>query len=155
MRDFLSFELSAGLLTAKLFINLSCVLKDETGGRFATYTQRVLLNRDFYRFQTRPWCQGLHILTTEKRRCGSRQRVAASELDVGTVVELSGVADLLVDVETSRIPPHADARQSFRAPPRRIAPLESCAAPRRAKKNWKSWSWTSSRLRGARHAGRS
>ena len=56
----LSFELSAGLLTAKLLINLSCVLKDETGGRFATYTQRVLLNRDFYRFQTRPW-PGLHF----------------------------------------------------------------------------------------------
>ena len=31
--------------------------------------------------------------------------------------ELSGVADLLVDVETSRISPHADARQSFRASP--------------------------------------
>ena len=59
--------------------------------------------------------RGLHILTTEKRLCGSRKRVAASELDVGTVGELSGVADLLVDVDTSRISPHADARQSFRA----------------------------------------
>ena len=49
----------------------------------------VILNRDFFRFQTRPWCQGLHILTTEKRRCGSRQRVAASEQDVGTVGELA------------------------------------------------------------------
>ena len=113
------------------------------------------VNRDFYRFQTRPWCQGLHILTTEKRRCGSRQRVAASELDVGTVGELSGVADLLVDVETSQIPPHADARQSFRASPGRIPPLASCAAPRRAKKIWKSWRWTSSRRRRARHPGRS
>ena len=84
----------------------------------------MTIHRDFFRF---------HFLTTEKRRCGSRQRVAASELDVGTMGELSGVADLLVDVETSRISPHADAPQSFRAPPRRISPLASGAAPRRAK----------------------
>ena len=42
--------------------------------------------------------------------------------------ELSGVADLLVDVETSQIAPHADARQRSGLPRADVAPLASCAA---------------------------
>ena len=93
-----------------------------------------MLYRDFFRFQTLPDFrvrvvrQGLH---TEKRRCGSRQRVAASELDVGTVGELSGVADLLVDVETLQIIPHADARQRSALPRADTLSRQRVVAPRR------------------------
>ena len=83
------------------------------------------------------------------------QRVAASELDVGTVGELTAVIDLGADKRNIRHHPSARRRSSAPGTSGHASSLRAVVAPRRAEKIWKSSSWTSSRLRRARDAGRS
>ena len=111
----------------------------------------LTVHRTFSRFQTLPWRQGLH---TEKRLCGSR---SGSPRPSWTSGPWGNCRAWLTCSWTSRHrkSPHMPTLGSVPGLPGTTFHRSRVVAPRRAEKKWKSSSWTSSRLRRARDAGRS